>query len=781
MPVFLARVGQFCARHRLIVIVGWLLVMTALTGVVATGSAGPSATPSVPSSAATETLTTVKQKFPDQSGAASGTDSLQLVLTTKDGSPITSAAAAAKASDVLASADALPHLASVTNPLDAKTPFVSPDGTTAVATLAFTGLTEDDRQTVYEQVLSIADKARAHFAVQVGGQLVADSAPAAGPGEVVGVLIALLVLFLTFGSLLVAGANMLVAFVGLGIGTVGILAYGSINPIQPTTITLATMLGLAVGIDYSLFILTRFRSEVREGRTIEDAISGATGTAGTAVVFAGLTVITALIALYVVQINFVTEMGFAGAFGVLIAVLMSLTLLPVMMRSIGYRILPRRERRQLAVLSPAAEAEAHTAHSATAYHRDAGEATVVGFHSHDAAAGPRPTAMRGGPTRQSFLERWVNLVIARPVAAIIGAVTVLLVCALPMLSMQTASNVPGGIDPASTQRAAYNQVLDKFGGVQSPLLVLATGQNAADSAAAVAEQLRTLPGVQAVIPGESTPSGDAALVSIIPTGGPIDDVTKDLVHEIRENADTVSGVHLEVTGETAIGIDGDAALNAALIKYVIVIVVLAFLLLMLMFRSVLVPLVATLGYLLSVAASFGASVAVFQWGWFDSFIPAPQGDPMLSILPIILVGVLFGLAMDYQVFLVSRIHEMHGKGFSPKEAVRRGFGKSAPVLVAAATIMAVVFAGFASSPMTVAASIALGLVVGVVADAFLVRMIIMPALLVLMGKPAWWLPKWLERTLPSLDVEGHALEKADEDRKQEPIDISPESRAGAQI
>ena len=271
-------------------------------------------------------------------------------------------------------------------------------------------------------------------------------------------------------------------------------------------------------------------------------------------------------------------------------------------------------------------------------------------------------------------------------------------------------------------------------------------------------RLRGLDDVRVVATTAVTPQNNAALVTVVPRGGPIDDATKHLVTTIRDQAGTISGVSLAVTGETAIGIDSDAKLHKALIEYVALIVGLSLVLLILMFRSLLIPLAATLGYLLSVGASFGASVAVFQWGWFDAIIPAPQGDPMLSTLPIILVGVLFGLAMDYQVFLVSRIQEMHNRGASPKEAVVSGFAKSAPVLVAAAAIMAFVFAGFASSPMAVAASIAFGLVVGVIVDAFVVRMIIMPAALSLLGRAAWWLPTWLDRLIPHLDTEGHTLE-----------------------
>jgi RND superfamily putative drug exporter len=719
MPVFLARIGRFSARHRLLVVAAWLLVLLSLTGIIASQSGKDAGAPAMPSSRAGATLQTVQEKFPGLNSSSSA-DTLQLVMQTADGAPITGQSQRKEVADVLAAAKDVEHVTSVSNPLSTKSLFVSPDQTTAVATLTFDGLTDDNRQSVQDAVIAVADRAPATLTTDVGHQLAADGAPAAGVGEVVGVLVAFLVLFLTFGSLLVAGANMLVAIIGLAVGTLGILTYGTFSPLQDTTITLATMLGLAVGIDYSLFIISRFRTELREGRTVEDAIARATGTAGTAVVFAGLTVVIALAALSVVGISTLTAMGLAGAFAVVTAVLMALTLLPVLLRSLGRRALGR---------------------------------------SH--GTGRRTQPERNQDSGRGFFARWVGFLVRRPLVAILAAVTVLIIGALPMLDMKTASNVPGGLDPASTQRAAYTTVQDKFGGIQSPLLVLVTDDDARTAAKAVTAELSGLPGVQSVTPGPVTAAGDAALINVIPTGGPIDDSTKDLVHTIRDRADAIPGAHLEVTGETAIGIDSDADMRQALIQYIVVIVVLSFLLLTLMFRSLLVPLAATVGFLLSVGVSFGASVAVFQWGWLDALIPAPQGDPMLSLLPVILVGVLFGLAMDYQVFLVSRIHEMHGKGFSPEEAVKQGFGKSAPVLVAAATIMTVVFAGFATSPMTVAASIAFGLVAGVLADAFLVRMVIMPALLALMGRSAWWLPRWLDRALPNLDVEGHALDHAE--------------------
>ncbi|WP_405068996.1 MMPL family transporter [Kribbella sp. NBC_01510] len=687
MPQLLARIGRFSARHRLVVVALWLAAFAILTGVVASaGTSGGSSATSIPSTQASKALDIVQQKFP---GTQTDRKTLTLVLETHGGAKVTDPSTKAEVTRILTQAAAIPQVSSVSNPFDAQKPFLSADGTTVVSTLTFQGVTGANQQQVYDDVVDLAAKARTDFTAEVGGELFANDVPAFGAGELLGVAVAFLVLLLTFGSLAAAGANMLVAFAGVGVGTLGVLAYGTINPLQDTTLTLATMLGLAVGIDYSLFILTRFRAELRDGRDVEDAVARAVGTAGTAVVFAGLTVIIALAGLSVVGISVLRDMGLAGAFGVLMAVLMALTLLPVLLRTLGRRALPRRER----------------------------------------TAGPAPEH------RASVLHRWASFVVRRPVVSLLGAIVVVGVVAVPMLDMQTASNIPGGNDPVSTQRHAYDLVVEKFGGVQSPLVVLVQGDDVTGKLPIVENRLRGLNDVRVVATTAVTPQNNAALVTVVPRGGPIDDATKNLVTSIRDQAGTISGVSLAVTGETAIGIDSDAKLHKALIEYVVLIVGLSLVLLILMFRSLLIPLAATLGYLLSVGASFGASVAVFQWGWFDAIIPAPQGDPMLSTLPIILVGVLFGLAMDYQVFLVSRIQEMHNRGASPKEAVISGFAKSAPVLVAAAAIMAFVFAGFASSPMAVAASIALGLVVGVIVDAFVVRMIIMPAALSLSAPP----------------------------------------------
>jgi RND superfamily putative drug exporter len=723
MSKFLANLGRFSARHRMVVVIAWVALFLGLIGVIAVNGMGKSAEDTIPDSRASQALTVMEQEFPSE-GTGEGSQTLQLVFNPEAGS-VTDPAVAEEIREVLDEAGALPGLESITDPLDPQDPYISPDEDLAVSTLTFVVLDDEERETSYGAALALQESAPAELGVELGGNLV-ELGSEQGIGEIIGVLAAFLVLLVTFGSLRAAGANLFVAAFGVGVGLVGTFAYGALTPIGGNTIILASMLGLAVGIDYGLFVLSRFQQEVRGGRTIDDAIARATGTAGTAVVFAGATVIVALVALVVANIGFITEMGLAAAFAVLIAVLLSVTLLPVFLKTMGMKALSRKHRRDLAEGRLYTEDRAHTG---------------------------------------SFLRKWGTVIVKHPVVSLVAGTLVLVALAVPVLSMKTAFTVPGGADPESTERTAYNLILDEFDGAQSPIIVLVEGQDVAGSTAAVERELAALPGVSSVTPAEISDSGELARVTLIPNAGPIDDSTKDLVHEIRERGDTlVEGVTLEPTGEAAIGIDQTAALNEALIKYVVVIVLISMALLVLMFRSILIPVIATAGYLLSLLAAFGASTAVFQWGWEFPLVQAAQGDPMMSLLPILLVGVLFGLAMDYQVFLVSRMKEMRDQGLSPKDAIIEGFARAAPVLVAAATIMTVVFAGFASATFAIAASIGFGLMVGVFADAFIVRMILIPAAMSLLGRSAWWLPRWLDRILPDIDTEGHTLETTKRER-----------------
>jgi RND superfamily putative drug exporter len=346
------------------------------------------------------------------------------------------------------------------------------------------------------------------------------------------------------------------------------------------------------------------------------------------------------------------------------------------------------------------------------------------------------------------------------VLSILGASVVIALLAVPVLSMETELEPPGGADPASSQRAAYDTVSDAFGaGAQNPLIVLFEGDDAAGAAAAATTTIEGVDRVVDVSPVQRSEVGGVAFLAVTPEHGPTDSRTADLVGSLRTAVADIDGSQVSVTGQTAVDVDVDAQLSSGLITYLICVVGLSLLLLTLVFRSLAVPVLATFGFLMSLAASLGVTVAVFQWGWAGSVVSLDEARPLASLTPLIVVGVLFGLAMDYQVFLVSRIHEAHRRGVHTRAAILEGFGQSAPIVVAAAAIMASVFAGFAFSggdPMV--ASIGLALTVGVLVDAFLVRMILVPAVLQLLGEASWWMPQWLDRVLPDVDTEGSSLQ-----------------------
>ncbi|GGJ22177.1 MMPL family transporter [Paenarthrobacter histidinolovorans] len=728
MALFLARIGRLAGRHRIATIAAWLAVLVSLVAVALGGMKFSEDTFDVPGTESSKAMSLLERHFP--SGSEEGSGSLQLVVQTPSGDLITAPGPSSEMAKAIQYLRVLPNIEKVLDPLDPQHPYISADRSTAVVQLTISGMSEADRETIQERVEDVAVSLREEgLTAEVGGSLAPAVPDILGPSEIVGAGLAFVVLVLTFGSLVAAGANMLSALVGVATGIVGILAFSAVSPIGSVTPILAVMLGLAVGIDYCLFILARFRSELRDGHEVEAAIGRATGAAGSSVVFAGATVIIALAGLSVVGIPFIAEMGVAAAFAVGVAVLMSLTLLPALMAFMGRRALSRRERQR------------------------------GGSGAHET-----PRIGRG------FLAGWAKFVVRRRVLSLCGGALVLAVVAIPLLSMKTTLAVPGGEDPKSSQRAAYQIVSDKFGaGAQDPLVVLveSTTGSVAKRLPEVQELLARLDNVAAAMPVGSSSGGDAAIISVIAKSGALDDRTTDLVKDIRSKGQSLTGITLSVTGATAIGLDADAQLRQALGLYVALIVGLSLILMIILFRSLLVPVIATAGFLLSLGAGLGATTAVFQWGWLDAVVNAPQGNPLLSLLPIIVTGILFGLAMDYQVFLVSRIHEAYNKGLSPREAIVSGFSKSAIIVVAAAAIMAAVFGGFALSNSSLVGSIALGLAVGVLADAFIVRMIIVPAALALLGDAAWWLPESLKRRLPALDVEGHALDETD--RRTDPL------------
>jgi RND superfamily putative drug exporter len=556
--------------------------------------------------------------------------------------------------------------------------------------------------------------------------------------EVIGIGVAAVVLLITFGSLIAAGLPLLSAIVGIGIGSTAITAATGFIDIGSGTPILAVMIGLAVSIDYALFIMSRYRHELSAGLEPEEAVGRAVGTAGSAVVFAGLTVVIALAGLFVVDIPFLTQMGLAAAFTVVLAVAIALTLLPALLGMAGRRVLGGR---------------------------------IPGLRGGDPeASGGKPTAGR----------RWAGFVTRRPVAVLLVSVIGLGVLAIPAADLELGLPDDSTAAAGSTQRKAYELLSDGFGpGFNGPLMVVVDVASSADpkaAAASTANVVRGLPDVAVVTPPTFNPAGDTALLTVIPASGPSTTETKDLVQAIRDAPES-GGAEVSVTGGTAFNIDISAKLSDALLPYLSLIVGLAFLLLMLVFRSVLVPLKATLGFLLTVAATFGAVIAVFQWGWFAGLFGIEgQTGPIISMLPVFLVGIVFGLAMDYQVFLVTRMREEHVHGAAPRTAVVDGFGHSARVVTAAAVIMVAVFSGFILSSETLVREIGFGLAFAVAIDAFVVRMTIVPAVMALLGRSAWWLPRWLDRLLPDVDVEGEKLRRQVEPMVPEPREPELASR-----
>jgi RND superfamily putative drug exporter len=713
MAHLLSRIGAFSHRHRLAVVLVWLAVLVAGGAGAVTLAGETSDSFAIPGQESTVAQELITEEF----GAGGAT--VDVAVAAPEGQTLADPANATAVADLVATLGELPGVVSASNPLDPASPVVNADATIAYSTVTYEGLLEDVTDEERTALLSAVEAGSGDLTVEASGEALNAGAPHMGVGEVVGVVVAVLILALTYGSLVAAGMNLLTAVVGVGIGVLGITIATGFLDLSSTTSALAGMLGLAVGIDYALFIISRYRQELLRGADVGAAIATAAGTAGSAVVTAGLTVVIALLGLSVVGIPFLTQMGVAAAATVVVAVLVALTLVPAAMSFLGLRALPRKVR------------------------------AAVG-------AGTQGTRRAGG---RGFLAGWIALVTRHRLVTLLTTVVALGVLAIPVTSMATTL-IPTP-EPDSTQARAQELLAEGFGeGINGPLAVLVRGEGATAAAAGVAGPISELSDVAVVAPPTPNADDSAALLTVIPRSGPDSETTEELVGDVRAELAGLDGVDTYVTGATAVSVDVAQALDEALPVYLVLVVGLAIVLLVLVFRSVLVPLVGVLGFLFTVGASLGATVAVFQWGWLADLVGLTSTGPLISLTPILVIGILFGLAMDYQVFLVSRMHEAHAAGESPLEAIRAGFRRSAPVVVAAALIMFGVFAGFAASPDPTLKSIAFALAVGIVADAFVVRMVLVPAALALMGERAWWLPRWL-RWLPSLDVEGAALARTD--------------------
>ncbi|MEU9083168.1 MMPL family transporter [Streptomyces sp. NPDC048357] len=712
MATFLYRLGRGAFRRRGLVALLWVALLFAAGFGAASAGAPTSGSFSIPGTEAQKAFDLLDKKFP---GMAADGATARIVIKAPEGAKVTDPGPKAEVQKIVAglkTGTGAEQISSVADPYEAQA--VSQDGSTAYISAKYDvsgmELKDDTREALKDS--GNAAKA-AGLNVQIGGDALM-AAPETGSGEIIGILVAAIVLVITFGSLIAAGLPLLTALIGVGIGVSSITALANVLDLGSTTSTLAMMIGLAVGIDYALFIVSRYRVELAEGRERDEAAGRAAGTAGSAVVFAGLTVVIALVGLAVVNIPMLTKMGFAAAGTVVIAVLVALTLVPAILGFAGRKVLPAGEKSRLFGKGKPAGAEKKA---------------------------------NGG-------TRWARFVLRRPVMVLLAGVIGLGVIAIPASKLEMGLPDDGAQPVSTTQRQAYDMLSDGFGpGFNGPLMVVVDGDKAlADS---TVDRIKGLEGVAAVMPPMPNEAGDASMITVVPKDRPSSTQTEDLVHEIRDG----SGKDVMVTGATAMNIDFSQKMNDALLPYLALVVGLAFLLLMLVFRSILVPLKAALGFLLSVVAALGAVVAVFQWGWLGSVFGVEQTGPIMSMMPIFMVGVVFGLAMDYEVFLVTRMREAYVHGERPGQAVVTGFQYSARVVVAAAVIMIAVFAGFIGASEQMVKMIGFGLAVAVFFDAFVVRMAIVPAVLALLGHKAWWLPKWLDRLLPNVDVEGESLRK----------------------
>lgn len=728
MATLLYRLGRGALRRRRLVVALWLVVLV-VAGLAAATLRGPTASNfTMPGTESQRALDLLADQFP----AASGATGSIAVKAPADGQLATPEGQAV-VQELVQEASTLPGVVGAVNPFQVGA--VSPNGRYALVQVQFaTGGDEvtDEQRTAYEEV-GAAVEAKG-WQVAPGGEVLGGE-PEIGSTEALGVLVAAIVLIITFGSLVAAGMTMLNALIGVGVGMAGLFALSGVIELTSTAPILALMLGLAVGIDYSLFITSRHRQNLLEGLSPEEAVGRAVGTAGSAVVFAGATVVIALAGLAVVNIPFLTVMGLAAAGTVTIAVLVAITLQPALLGFAGNRVLPRRLRSTVDSAAPG---------------EPVGEETL-------------PVEDRSG-----FGFRWARFVTRFRVPVILVSLLGLGLLALPTPDMRLALPDASTATVGSPARVASDLTTEGFGpGFTGRLAVVVAGDDAQATAAAVPQvtaMIQRTENVLAVAPPQLSPDGRTALLGVVPKTGPTDEATETLVHDVRDAVGGVKGAEVLLTGATAIGIDVSEKLSDALPIYLLLVVGLSVLLLMLVFRSLLVPLKAALGFLLTVAATFGITVAIFQQGHLAGLVGLDSPAPLVSFLPILLIGILFGLAMDYEVFLVSRMREDFVHGETAREATISGMGHGARVVTAAALIMMSVFGGFVFLEDPIIKSMGFALAIGVAIDAFVVRMTIVPAVMSLLGDRAWWLPRWLNRALPNVDIEGEGLREHLDDR-----------------
>ena len=732
LPVssFLYGLGHACFRARRRVLILWLAALIVLGGLGGATMGKFSDKFDIPGAPAVEALNSLRQTFPEVAGVGATVLVVAPPGRTMD-DPQVRQGVERGVTVLKENTDLVDNAVS---PYDEMVKgMINPDRTAAMINVTLkrgdsSEITDPEREVLLDQSRRFQELMPPGSAVSMGGEAFSVEVPSVSAVEAVGVGLALIVLIITFGNVLAGFVPVVTALIGVLLSMAPMLFATRFTSLSSTTPMLALMLGLAVGIDYALFIISRHRDQLGRGMELEESTARSVATAGSAVVFAGLTVVIALVGLTLAGIPFLGAMGIFAAISVATQVLVALTLVPAFLGFLGERLRPKHARGEI--------------------DHEAQQARV----------------------ERSVWARWVRLVTRAPLVTIVLVLVGLGALSVPAKDMHLSLPNSGQHHAGAPDRVTYDLIEEKFGpGYNGPLIVTADIIHSDDPLKLVDDlkaEIQRLPGVASVPLATPNPNADTAFIQVIPTGGPTDDSTKQLVQELRDHqADWQQryGSTTAVTGVTAIGIDISDRLAGALLPFGIFVVGFSLILLTMVFRSIAVPIKATIGYLLSVGVAFGATAMVFSYGWGNTLINLEKPMPVISFYPILLMGILFGLAMDYEVFLVSRMREdyVHGDARDPnraKKAVRTGFVGSAKVVTAAAVIMFAVFAFFVPNGEGPIKPIAFGLAVGVAVDAFIVRMTLVPAVLALLGDKAWWLPRWLDRRLPSFDVEGEALE-----------------------
>ncbi len=726
MSRLLYRLGHSAARHPWRMLTAWILIAFAAVALNASVGGPTNDTFTLPGSESQRAADALQDRFPQQS-----VNTAQVVVRAKDGVATPAAKKAfAEATEALAD---MPHVVAVTNPYDPRGPTVSADGRTAFATVAFD--TDKIERPEYDAAYAATQSLRdAGMQVEYSGLLGYAKGEEEPGSEMIGLSIAIVVLAIAFGSLVAMSLPIGVALIGLLVGSSAIGILAGFVPVPSITTIVATMLGLGVGIDYALFILARHRQNLAEGMPVPEAVGRANATAGLSVLFAGVTVVVAIASLQVAGIPMLTTMGWGSALMVAITMVAAITLLPGLLGLVGRKVNSLR----------------------------------VPF--------VRPKPANALDTRSG---RWAARVVARPVRYSVVAMVLLGVLAAPAFALRIGFADDGNEPPSSTVRKSYDLLADSFGpGFNGPVQVAVEVDGSKDDAAALRDIRAAVAkdrGVESVSKPVLNPAGDLAVIEVTPTTSPQAKGTTELVHRLRDEVlpDATRGHDVEtmLTGATAFQVDISSGLPRQMLMFVSAVIGLSFLVLMMVFRSVLVPLKAAALNLISIAAAYGVLVAVFQWGWGAGLIGLEETVPINPLAPILMFAILFGLSMDYEVFLLSRVREQYLKHRSPKRAVVEGVGSTARVITSAALIMISVFGAFVLSPNGTAKLFGVGLGVAVLLDVTLVRMVLVPAAMSLLGHRAWWLPRPLARVLPTIDLEGSG-HHADPEVKEE-LDRDP--------